>query len=170
MKRRHLLASGAAALCCSVATQHASADDRKRVCSFKLGFPFAIDQASPPVSDQEDAINIIRLESGILHLDENDRLVGKIHAHVFQYNNVNLDVSFAVFDENSELLGVARHTEIVRKIYISTMMGTTDDWTIDFGRSKGFRRASTLAVAFQDVPVPDPFKTGEPSDARADWK
>ncbi|MCD0459581.1 hypothetical protein LOC72_08845 [Roseiconus lacunae] len=166
MKRRHLLTLGAASVCCSAAPNEASAADQHRLHKFLLGSPFNINRASPPITYREQPINIIRLDSGTLHLDANDRLVGKIHAHVAQYNDINLDVSFAVFDENTELLGTARHTEVVRKVYISAMMATTENWIIDFGRSKTFHNASKLAVAFHDVPVPNPFEKGEPADAR----
>jgi hypothetical protein len=79
-----------------------------------------------------------------------------VKAGVAQYNDVDYQVSCAVFDKKGLLLGAATHTEHVKYIRLGYMPTLFREIVFDFGASRGFADAAYAVFSVSDPTVPVP--------------
>lgn len=166
MRRRHLLgmcALSAPAICglFGMAANEPGQTERRAVAVPKT-VPLRL-RASIPLSVQSAGVtwkgntfHLVHLGSIRFDLDKSDRLKADIQAGVIEFDNVDYDISAAVFDAAGRMLGSARAQCKVQREWVGKVLRTGRTITLDFGVSLDYTRAAAFAVSVSNRKVLTP--------------
>ncbi len=113
----------------------------------KLGSSIPLGVQSPGVSWRGDTYHLVRLGSITFDLDKNDSLKADIQAGLTSFDDVDYDISGAVFDGAGQMLGTARAQCKVQRGWIGNVIRTAQTIRLDFGVSLDYTRAASFAVS-----------------------
>ena len=94
-------------------------------------------------------------------LDKNDFLKADIQAGLTGFDDVDYDISAAVFDAAGQMLGTARAQCRVKRMWAGTVRMTAQTIRLDFGVSLDYTRAAAFAVSVSKRKVLTPDKWQE---------
>lgn len=91
---------------------------------------------------------------------ESDQLTAEIKAGTTSFDDVNYDISGAVFDGAGRLLGVARAQCHVDRTWLGRVLMSSQTISLDFGRSLDYSNATAfmLTVSKRKVLTPDDWQ------------
>jgi hypothetical protein len=126
----------------------------------KLGSPIPLAVQSPGVAWRGDTYRLVRLGSITFDLDRNDSLKADIQAGLTEFDDVDYDVSGAVFDAAGQMLGTARAQCKVHRVWAGGVERRAQTIRLDFGVSLDYARAASFAVSVSNrkVLTPDEWK------------
>jgi hypothetical protein len=123
----------------------------------KLGSSIPLDVQSAGVEWRRGTYRLVTLGSIQFELDkQTSRLTAEVTAEVTMFDNVDYDVSVAVFDGSGRLLGVARARCGVQRVFISKVMRRAQTIGMDFGVSLDYAKAATFMVSISNRKVLTP--------------
>ena len=121
-----------------------------------------------PLSIQSDGVewkgnvyHLLGLGSIQFALDKgSDHLTANIKAGTTSFDDVDYDISGAVFDAAGKMLGVARAQCHVERLWIGKVLMSSQTITLDFGRSLDYPDATAfmLTVSKRKVLTPDDWQ------------
>lgn len=128
----------------------------------KLGSPIPLAVRSAGVAWKGNTVHLVRLGSITFDLDKNDCLKADIQAGVTEFDNVDYDISAAVFDAAGQMLGTARAQCKVQRMWLGEVRTTAQTIRLDFGVSLDYTRAAAFAVSVSNrkVLTPDEWPQG----------
>lgn len=126
----------------------------------KLGTSIPLAVQSAGVAWKGYAFHLVSLGSIRFDLDKNDCLKADIQAGLTEFDDVDYDISGAVFDAAGQLLGSARAQCKVRRMWAGDVKQTARTITLDFGVSLDYARAAVFAVSVSNrrVLTPDDWQ------------
>lgn len=133
----------------------------EHLISFQLGTSVPLDIESEGVEWKGYAYHLVKLGSMRFNLDgKTDHLTAEIQAGVTTFDNVDYDVSAAVFDSERRMLGVARAECHVQREWLGRVLTTSQSIALDFGRSLDYPSATAfmLTVSKRKVLTPDDWQ------------
>jgi len=122
----------------------------------KLGSSIPLAVQSPGVAWKGNTFQLVRLGSITFDLDKNDSLKADIQAGVTEFDNVDYDVSGAVFDTAGQMLGTARAQCKVQRMWAGEVEVSAQTIRLDFGVSLDYTRAAAFAVSVSNRKVLTP--------------
>jgi hypothetical protein len=105
--------------------------------------------------------HLVQLGTMEFHLDkESGALKGEIKGAYHSFDDVDYEISAAVFDRDDALLGVAKTNLHVPRIWLGKIMMTSVKLDLDFGASLDYERAASFKVAIskRKVLTPDQWQ------------
>ena len=105
--------------------------------------------------------NLVSLSSIRFELDkQTSRLKADVEACEFYFDNVDYDVSAAVFDATGKLLGTARARCTLVRMWLGKVVSGADTLGLDFGVSLDYAQATTfmLSISKRKVLTPDDWQ------------
>ncbi len=133
----------------------------EHLISLQLGKPVALNIQSEGVEWKGYAYHLVKLGSIRFNLDEKtERLTAEIQAGVTTFDNVDYDISAAVFDSGGRMLGVARTECHVQREWLGRVLTTSQSIALDFGRSLDYPNATAfmVTVSKRKVLTPDDWQ------------
>ena len=132
-----------------------------------IGKTLPLDMKSHGVVWQGYANHLVQLSSTTFKLDEKAVLTAMITGKTLCFDNANYKVYGAVFDASGCLLGTATTVIKVNRIWRVAIATETREYTLDFGQSQSYSRATFFAVAISEEQVltPDQWKNAKQSPA-----
>jgi hypothetical protein len=113
----------------------------------RIGNSIPLSVRSNGVEWRGNTYHVVNLSSIQFELDkQTSRLKAEIKAAVMQFNNMDYDVSAAVFDAEGRLLGVARARCEVGRFWSVNVVTGNDTLSLDFGVSLDYVRAASFMV------------------------
>ena len=102
----------------------------------------------------------MRLGSITFDLDKNDSLKADIQAGVTGFDDVDYDISGAVFDAAGQMLGTARAQCKVKRMWAGKVAMRAQTIRLDFGVSLDYTRAASfmISVSNRKVLTPDEWQ------------
>ena len=122
----------------------------------KLGSPIPLAIQSPGVAWKGNTFHLVRLGSITFDLDKNDSLKADIQAGVTSFDDVDYDISGAVFDAAGHMLGTARAQCKVQRMWAGEVEVSAQTIRLDFGVSLDYTRAAAFAVSVSNRKVLTP--------------
>jgi len=122
----------------------------------KLGSPIPLAIQSPGVAWKGNTFQLVRLGSIRFDLDKNDCLKADIQAGVTSFDDVDYDISGAVFDAAGHMLGTARAQCKVQRMWAGEVKVSAQTIRLDFGVSLDYTRAAAFAVSVSNRKVLTP--------------
>jgi hypothetical protein len=116
--------------------------------------PLAVQSAG--VEWKGNTFHLVRLGSICFDLDKSSRLTAEIQAGVTMFDDVDYDISGAVFDAAGQLLGSARAQCKVQRMWAGTVFSMAQTIRLDFGISLDYARAAAFAVSISNRKVLTP--------------
>ena len=113
--------------------------------TFGVSIPLAVQSAG--VEWNGTIYHLVKLDSIRFDLDSTDHLKAYIQAEVTTFDDVNYDVSAAVFDAAGQLLGTARTQCKVERIWLGDVLHSARTIGTDFGVSLDYPRATTFMIS-----------------------
>jgi len=166
MRTRHLLAMcvlSALATCglLGMAANEPGQTERRAVAvpniePLTLGASIPLSVQSAGVTWKGDTFHLVHLGSIKFDLDKSDRLTADIQAGVTEFDNVDYDISAAVFDGAGQMLGSARAQCKVQRMWAGNVAQSARTITLDFGISSDYTRAAAFAVSVSNRKVLTP--------------
>jgi hypothetical protein len=128
----------------------------------KLGSSIPLAVRSAGVAWKGNTVHLVRLGSITFDLDKNDCLKADIQAGVTEFDNVDYDISAAVFDAAGQMLGTARAQCKVQRMWAGEVEVSAQTIRLDFGVSLDYTRAAAFAVSVSNrkVLTPDEWPQG----------
>jgi hypothetical protein len=124
--------------------------------------------ASLPLSIQSDGVewkghvyHLLALGSIEFDLEKgSEHLTAEIKAGTTSFDDVDYDISGAVFDATGRMLGAARATCHVERLWLGVVVTESQTVTLDFGRSLDYPAATgfMLTVSKRKVLTPDDWQ------------
>ena len=135
-----------------------------KIVPLKLGSKIPLSVQSSGVVWKGYTNHLVRLGWIKFELDKSDRLKADILTQTTTFDNVDYDISGAVFDATGQLLGSARAQ---CKVYINWSIipaTSTETVTLDFGVSLDYTRAAAfmLSISNRKVLTPDDWPKHDP--------
>jgi hypothetical protein len=121
---------------------------------FGSSVPLAVQSAG--VAWKGYTFHLVRLNSIRFDLDKSDRLTAEIQAGVTEFDNVDYDISGAVFDAAGQMLGTARAQCKVQRMWAGNVRMTAQTVKLDFGVSLDYTGAVAFAVGVSNRKVLTP--------------
>jgi hypothetical protein len=125
-------------------------------------------RASMPLNIQSEAVewkgyayHLVKLGSVRFNLDKKtDHLTADIKAGVTSFDNVDYDISAAVFDTTGRMLGAARAECHVQREWLGRVLTSSETISLDFGRSLDYASATgfMLSVSKRKVLTPEDWQ------------
>jgi hypothetical protein len=122
----------------------------------KLGSSIPLAIQSPGVAWKGNTYHLVHLGSITFDLDKNACLKADIQAGVTGFDDVDYDISGAVFDAAGEMLGTARAQCKVQRMWLGNLKRTAQTIRLDFGVSLDYTRAAAFAVSISNRKVLTP--------------
>ena len=122
----------------------------------KLGSSIPLAVQSPGVAWKSNTFHLVRLNSIRFDLDKNASLKADIQAGLTEFDDVDYDVSGAVFDAAGQMLGTARAQCKVKAMWAGKVSRTAQTIRLDFGVSLDYTRAAAFAVSVSNRKVLTP--------------
>lgn len=134
------------------------------IIPMKLGTPTQSSVQSAGVTWRGNTYHLVSLGSATFNLDTNDCLKADIQAGVTGFDNVDYDISGAVFDAAGQLLGTARTPCKVVAMWAGNVEMSAQTITLDFGTSLDYKRAAgfTVSISNRKVLTPDQWQQTTP--------
>ena len=131
-----------------------------RTFRFELGQRISLAAQSSGVEWKSNTFHLVTLGSIQFELDQTNRLTGDIRAGVTAFDNIQYDISCAVFDAAGELLGAARAPCKVEREWLGKVETESRTISLDFGVSLDYGRATTfmVSVSKRRVLTPDEWQ------------
>jgi hypothetical protein len=107
-----------------------------------------------PVSFHETEIRIVTIETASFSLNESHVLSARLYGQIVPCADLRYWISLAAYDDSGELLGTARHMEVVRRSRNPDSVAMLKTFKLSFGASRAFKRLSTIAIAISDSVPP----------------
>jgi len=126
------------------------------IAPLKLGASIPLSVQSAGVTWKGNTFHLVHLGSIRFDLDKSDRLKADIQAGVTEFDNVDYDISVAVFDGAGQMLGSARAQCKVQRGWLGNVKRTGRTITLDFGISSDYTRAAAFAVSVSNRKVLTP--------------
>jgi hypothetical protein len=126
-----------------------------------LGRSIPLAVQSSGVEWHGNTYHLVSLGSIQFKLDkQTNRLTADIRAGIAGFDDVDYDVSVAVFDTTGRLLGAARTRCNVRRMWAGGMWNSAETISLDFGVSLDYEHAATFMVSIskRKVLTPDEWK------------
>jgi hypothetical protein len=124
---------------------------------FNLGRPISLAVQSAGVEWRGNTYHLVGLGSIQFELDkQTSHLKADIKAGITGFDNVDYDVSVAVFDAAGKLLGAARSRCDVRTMWAGTVAIGAETISMDFGVSLDYAQAATFMVSISNRKVLTP--------------
>src|SRR3954469_25558583 len=101
--------------------------------NLRLGEDVAVDVRSGPVRWKNNDYHLVRLGSARFDLAEPSRLKAELQAGVTSFDEVDYEISCAVFDGDGNLLGVARAPCHVERMWLGRLLNSERKLILDFG-------------------------------------
>ena len=129
--------------------------------------PLVLDQRIPvsvsshAVEWRSNTYHLVRLSSIQFKLDQpSGHLEAEVQADVTTFDNVNYDISAAVFDASGTLLGTARTECTVECTWLGKVLLTQEKLALDFGNSLDYADATSFMVSIsrRHVLTPDQWQ------------
>jgi hypothetical protein len=160
-----VLAAGILALMLRLLTAQPSPDARPtgigtNMLPLRMEALIPLSVQSAGVAWKGNTFQLVRLGSIKFELDTNDSLKADIQAGVTGFDNVDYDVSGAVFDAAGQLLGSARAQCKVQRMWAGDVEVTAQTIRLDFGVSLDYARAASfmVSVSKRKVLTPDEWE------------
>ena len=122
----------------------------------KLGATIPLAVRSAGVEWKGNTYHMVGLGSIKFDLDKSDRLTAEIQGGVMGFDNVDYDISGAVFDAAGQMLGSARAQCKVQRLWVGNVVSMAQTITLDFGVSLDYARAAAFAVSISNRKVLTP--------------
>ena len=122
----------------------------------KLGSSIPLAVQSPGVVWKGNTFQLVRLGSITFDLDKSACLKADIQAGVTEFDNVDYDISAAVFDAAGQMLGTARAQCKVQRMWAGGVEVRAQTIRLDFGVSLDYARAAAFAVSVSNRKVLTP--------------
>jgi hypothetical protein len=131
-----------------------------KIVPLKLGASIPLSVQSAGVTWKGNTFHLVHLGSIRFDLDKGDCLKATIQAGVTEFDNVDYDISAAVFDASGQMLGSARAQCKVQRMWAGNVWRTGRTITLDFGVSLDYTRAAAFAVSVSNrrVLTPDDWQ------------
>jgi hypothetical protein len=132
-----------------------------RVIPFELERSIPLSVQSPAVEWKGNTFHLVKLGTIQFELDpKNSQLIAVINAGVTTFDNVDYDISAAVFDASGKLLGTARAQCKVQREWLGHVLTMAATISLDFGTSLDYPQAKSfmLSVSRQRVTTPDQWQ------------
>ena len=143
-----------------VAAQHSSdappTGAVTNIMPLKLGSSIPLAVRSAGVTWKGYTSHLVELDSIRFHLDKSGRLTAEILAEVTLFDDVDYDISGAVFDAAGQMLGSARAQCKVRRMWAGGVKTMAQTITLDFGVSLDYARAVAFVVSISNRKVLTP--------------
>jgi len=133
------------------------------IIPLKLGSAIPLSVQSAGVLWRGHTFHLVSLGSTTFNLDTNDCLKAEIQAGVACFDDVDYDISCAVFDAAGQLLGTARAQCNVRREWAGKMCVGPETITLDFGISRDYKRAAGFLVSISNRKVLTPDQWPKPA-------
>jgi hypothetical protein len=126
----------------------------------KLGSSIPLAVQSAGVVWRGYTCHLVRLGSIKFELDNNNSLKADIQAGVTMFDDVDYDISGAVFDATGQMLGSARAQCKVERMWVGEVRVSAQTIRLDFGVSLDYTRAAFFMVSISNrkVLTPDEWK------------
>jgi hypothetical protein len=122
----------------------------------KLGSSIPLAVRSAGVEWKGNTFHLVSLGAITLDLDKGDRLTAEIQGGVTMFDDVDYDISGAVFDAAGQMLGSARAQCKVRRMWAGKVEMRAQTITLDFGVSLDYARAVAFVVSISNRKVLTP--------------
>jgi hypothetical protein len=122
----------------------------------KLGSPIPLAIQSPGVAWKGNTFHLVGLGSITFDLDKNACLKADIQAGLTSFDDVDYDISGAVFDATGQMLGTARAQCKVTRMWAGNVRMSPQTIRLDFGVSLDYTRAAAFAVSVSNRKVLTP--------------
>jgi hypothetical protein len=117
------------------------------VLPLEFGRKLLLSLQSHPVEWRSNTYRLVSLGSIRFELDrETGRLKADVQGSTTSFDDVNYDVSAAVFNASGTLLGTARSECKVQRVWLGNVLTTQITLTLDFGSSLDYASAAGYAV------------------------
>lgn len=152
MERRHVLTQLAGSwLALASASRPVQADvttPLPKTFEVEINKEFRLDVQSERVSTAlYGKRTVVGLGTGILVLDDNNRLKARIKAGLAQYGKIDYWISLAVFDKDRKFLGATNCKVEIEFIASGGVVTLPSELEFDFGVSDSYKSVAQLAVA-----------------------
>jgi hypothetical protein len=149
------------ALAASLAANDPEQAERRAVAvpnivPLKLGSSIPLSVQSAGVTWKGNMYHLVRLGSIKFDLDKSDCLKADIQAGLTEFDNVDYDISGAVFDAAGQMLGTARAQCKVERMWAGNVERTAQTIRLDFGVSLDYTRAAAFVVGINNRKVLTP--------------
>lgn len=157
-----VFAVGGTLMIAGPAQSQSAANDQKsapvRTIPLELGRSIPLKVQSSGVEWAGQKLHLLTLNSIQFELDkQTNHLKAEIQAEGMSFENVDYDISVAVFDAAGELLGTARTQCQLQRVWKGTFKhGLKRTISLDFGSSLGYPRATTFMVSISNRKVLTP--------------
>jgi hypothetical protein len=123
----------------------------------------SISLQSSPVSWRGYAYHLLQFGTIKFDLDldrDNGHLTAELRGGATSFDNVDYDISAAVFGSQGQLLGTARAQQTVERVWLGKTMQTSVTVTFDFGSSLDYAAAKKfqLSISNRKVLTPDDWQ------------
>lgn len=125
---------------------------------FKAGTPVKLDLQSAPVMWRDSPVHLLTLNHITFSLHQEGRsLIAKVNGSIQTFDNVEYDISVAVFGGKGDLLGSSRAVCKVPRHWAGRCGMQQTSLTLDFGISNDFPQARSFlaCISNRDVLTPD---------------
>lgn len=133
-----------------------------RLRPLELGRKIPLNTESHPVQWKTNTYHLVKLGSVQFELDkDSSHLQAEIQASTTSFDNVDYDISTAVFDASGALLGTARTDCNVQRIWLGALLMSQPKLALDFGNSLDYGSASSfmISISRHKVLTPDQWQT-----------
>ena len=121
---------------------------RAGLLPLELGRKIPLNTESHPVQWRTNTYHLVRLGSIQFELDkDSSRLQAQIQASTTSFDNVDYDISAAVFDASGALLGTGRADCNVQRVWLGALLTSVPKLTLDFGTSLDYGSASSFMIS-----------------------
>lgn len=127
-----------------------------KIVPLKMGVSIPLFVQSAGVTWKGNTYHLVHLGSINFYLDKSECLKADIQVGVTEFDNVNYDISAAVFDDAGQMLGSARAQCKVQRVWHGAVKQTARTITLDFGVSLDYTRAAAFAVSVSNRKVLTP--------------
>jgi hypothetical protein len=125
----------------------------RNLIPLKWGSSIPLAFQSADVKWKGNTLHLVGFNAITFDLDQSDRLKAELQGGVTGFDNVDYDISGAVFDAAGQLLGSARAQCKVQRLWAGDVFTMAQTITLDFGVSLDYARAAAFAVSISNRKV-----------------
>jgi hypothetical protein len=155
-----LAASGLVGTWSATETPRVEAQLARGAIPFALDRPIQVDLKSRAVAWKGQTYHLVRLGQAQFQLSPEFRLTASLKGGILTFDKVDYDLSAAVFGATGELLGTARTTIPVERVWLGHLLTMSIQPRLDFGISQAYREARSFALSLSErrVLTPDEWQ------------
>jgi hypothetical protein len=132
-----------------------------KLISLQFETPIPVTVESDGIEWKGYSYHLVRLGSIRFGIDKNnEHLTAEIQAGITSFDDIDYDISAAVFNATGQMLGVARTQCHVDRLWLGNVLTTSQTIALDFGRSLNYANASAfmLTVSKRKVLTPNEWQ------------